>query len=201
MDALFYVVPALITAVTLFIASRVVRRWLQLRGAWNSGLTAEARCLRMFTTTRGGSNDTSVSTTLHHVYEFTTRDGRLIRFEEEDGPATTLEGDIVTVHYSQGAEVFATARRPSPVRSTVATLGALSFLGVVVVFCVGFMLQYSQVVGPGIDFVFGSVEEGWTDGGALPDGEVWTDGDVVIDESGVVIDGGVSTESGVPGMP
>ncbi|MFC9913520.1 hypothetical protein [Streptomyces sp. NPDC059862] len=146
MDALFYVVPGLIMGVALFMAYRVVRRSLQLRSAWTSGLTAEARCLRMFTTTQGGSHDTSVRTTLHHVYEFTARDGRLIRFEEEDGPATVVEGDIVTVYYAEGRELVATARRPSPVRNAAGTLGVLAFLGVIVVFCVGFMASFSTAL-------------------------------------------------------
>ncbi|MGN9756354.1 hypothetical protein [Streptomyces sp. SD31] len=145
MDFFFYAVPGLILAVVLFGAYRVVRRSLQIRRAWNSGLTAEARCLRMFTTTHGGSGDSSVSTTLHHVYEFTARDGRLVRFEEEDGPATTIEGDIVTVHYAEGREVVATAKSPGRAKLAASTIAILGFLGVVAVFCVGFMVTYSQM--------------------------------------------------------
>ncbi|WP_260859984.1 hypothetical protein [Streptomyces cupreus] len=144
MDLFFYLAPGLILAVVLFGAYRIVRRAWRLRRAWNSGLTAEARCLRMFTTTHGGSGDTSVSTTLHHVYEFTARDGRVIRFEEE-GPATTLEGDFVTVHYAEGREVNATARAPRRAGLAASTVAALAFFGVVAVFCVGFMVTYSQM--------------------------------------------------------
>lgn len=114
MDAFFYIIPGLIMAGALFAAYRVVQRWLQMRKAWNSGLTAEARCLRMFTTVHGGGNDTSVRTTVHHVYEFTARDGRAVRFEEEDGPVTRLEGDFVTVYYAEGENVVATAQAPAP---------------------------------------------------------------------------------------
>ncbi|MFI5685762.1 hypothetical protein [Streptomyces sp. NPDC051636] len=145
MEAMFYGIPGLIMGLALFVAYRVVRRSLQLRSAWNSGLTAEARCLRTFTTTHGGGNDTSVRTTLHHVYEFTTRDGRSVRFEEENGPATIVEGDIVTVYYTQGREVAATARRPSPVRNAAGALAMVAFLGVIVVFCVGFMVSYHSM--------------------------------------------------------
>ncbi|WUR86515.1 hypothetical protein OG967_29050 [Streptomyces phaeochromogenes] len=144
MDFMFYAVPGLIMALTVFLAVRVIRRALELRRAWNSGLTAEARCLRTYTTTSGGSGDSSVRTTLHHVYEFTARDGRTIRFEE-DGPGTTLEGDIVVVHYAEGETVKATAQAPSHVRNTASTVGILAFLSVVVVFCVGFMVTYSEV--------------------------------------------------------
>ncbi|MFF5756362.1 DUF3592 domain-containing protein [Streptomyces longwoodensis] len=142
MDVIFSVFPGLIAAGALFTAYRVVYRSAQLRRAWNSGLTAEGRCLRTFTTTHGG-HDTSVRTTLHHVYEFSTRDGRSVRFEEEDGPATVLEGDVVTVHYTQDRDVVATARRPAQARAAAATLGTLVFLGTIVVFCVAFVVTYA----------------------------------------------------------
>ncbi|GGK47845.1 hypothetical protein GCM10010094_04950 [Streptomyces flaveus] len=144
-DLLFYLVPSLILAVVLFGAYSVVRRSLQIRSAWKSGLTAEGRCLRMFTTTHGGSGDSSVSTTLHHVYEFTARDGRTVRFEEEDGPATNLEGDFVTVYYAEGRDVVATAKAPSRARLATSTGASLVFLGVAAVFCVGFMVTHNQM--------------------------------------------------------
>lgn len=151
MDLMFYAVPSLILAGVLFMAYRVLQRSLQIRSAWNSGLTAEARCLRVFTTMHGGGNDTSVRTTLHHVYEFTARDGRTVRFEEEDGPATNLEGDIVTVFYAEGDRVVATAKTPSRGKLAASTVGILAFLGVAVVFCIGFMVTYSQI-SDGFDF-------------------------------------------------
>ncbi|WP_369196525.1 hypothetical protein [Streptomyces djakartensis] len=154
MDVVFYVVPGLIMALALFMAYRVVRRWLQIRGAWGSGLTAEGRCLRAYTTVSGGHGDTSVRTSLHHVYEFITGDGRVVRFEEEDGPGTTLEGDYVTVYYSDGPQVVATAQPPSRARQTLSTVGVLAFLGVIVVFCAGFMTAYSQSFGLYDDIVF-----------------------------------------------
>jgi hypothetical protein len=155
MDLMFYAVPSLILAVVLFVAYRVVHRSLQLRSAWNSGLTAEGRCLRMFTTTHGGHNDTSVRTTLHHVYEFTARDGRTVRFEEEDGPATILEGDFVTIHYAEGDNVVATAKSPSHGKLAASTVFVLALLGVAVVFCIGFTVTYNQMsneFGYGDDF-------------------------------------------------
>ncbi|MGW2524905.1 hypothetical protein ACWC09_49785 [Streptomyces sp. NPDC001617] len=162
MDVFFYLFPCLIMAGALFMAYRVVRRWLQVRGAWNSGLTAQGRCLRMFTTTHGGANDTSVRTTLHHVYEFTTQDGRAIRFEEENGPATHLEGDLVTVYYKDGPNVVATAHAPGrALGQTAATFGILAFLGVIVLFCVGFMVTYAEVFQPIGDALF-SVDDGYT---------------------------------------
>jgi hypothetical protein len=159
MDVVFYVVPGLITAVAVFMAYRVVRRWLQIRGAWNSGLTAEGRCLRTYTTVGGGRGDTSVRTTLHHVYEFIAHDGRVIRFEEDGGRATTVEGDYVTVYYTDGRQVVATAQAPSRVRLAVGAVGILAFLGVIVVFCAGFTAVYGQVFGSYGDIVF-SVDGG-----------------------------------------
>ncbi|MFF1309121.1 hypothetical protein [Streptomyces sp. NPDC058307] len=145
MDAFFYIVPVLIMAGALFAAYGVLRRWLQMRSAWNSGLTAEARCLRMYTTTHGGSGDTRVRTTLHHVYEFTTGDGRVVRFEEEDGPGTTVEGDIVTVHHTAGPEVVATAHAPARAKHAARAFAMLAFLGVVVAFCIGFMVTFTEM--------------------------------------------------------
>ncbi|MFF6913143.1 hypothetical protein [Streptomyces sp. NPDC012466] len=144
MDVMFYGIPGLIMAGVLFMAYCVLRRWLQIRGAWDSGLTARARCLRTYTTTHGGG-DTSVRTTLHHVYEFSTHDGRVIRFEEEDGRGTVLEGDCVTVYYTDGPQVRATAHAPSRGKHAAATFGILAFLGVIVVFCVGFMVVYTEM--------------------------------------------------------
>ncbi|TXS76291.1 MULTISPECIES: DUF3592 domain-containing protein [unclassified Streptomyces] len=141
MDVIFYVVPALIMAGATSMAVLVVRRSLDMRRAWNSGLTAEARCLRSYATTSGGG-DTSVSTTLHHVYEFTTRDGRTIRFEEANGPATVLDGDIVTVHYSADRPQKATAHAPRRGLLAAGTVFVLVFCTVVVLLCAGFMVGF-----------------------------------------------------------
>ncbi|NEC85714.1 DUF3592 domain-containing protein [Streptomyces sp. SID12501] len=174
MDVMFYGVPTLIIVMTVLMAAFVIRRVLRMRRAWNSGLTAEARCIRTYTTTSGGSGDSSVSTSLHHVYEFVARDGRTVRFEEPHGPGTVIEGDYVTVFYSEGERINATAHRPSPVRHGLALAGILGFLGVMVVFCVGFMVTYSQIFEPIGDMFFGddsgysSTDSGTVDG--FPEG-------------------------------
>ncbi|MBW8703189.1 hypothetical protein MBT84_26690 [Streptomyces sp. MBT84] len=144
MDYLFYVVPGLIMIGALAQAVAVVRRSLRLRSNWNSGLTAEARCLRTYTTTSGGG-ETSVSTTLHHVYEFATREGRTVRFEEAGGPRATVEGDIVPVHYTAAHPERATAHAPGRGRVLAGAVGILVFLSVIVAFCVGFMVTYAEV--------------------------------------------------------
>ena len=144
MDVFFYAFPGLIAVAVLFAAARVIRGSLRLRSAWNSGQTAEGRCLRTFTTTRGGG-ETRVYTVRHHVFEFTAQDGRPVRFEEEGCPATIIEGDFVTVYYKAGEEADATAKAPSPLGNATSTAGQLAFLGVVFVFCVGFMVTYHQM--------------------------------------------------------
>ncbi|MFE1880279.1 DUF3592 domain-containing protein [Streptomyces diastatochromogenes] len=139
-ELFFYAVPTLIIAVCGSAAYLLVRRARRLGRTWAQGLTAEARCLRMYTTTSGGGGDTSVRTTVHHVYEFTTREGRTVRFEEEDGPATVLEGDFVTVRYLPEQPQQATALPPSRGKLAFSTGFGLTFLGVVTTFCVGFIV-------------------------------------------------------------
>ncbi|MDQ1038435.1 hypothetical protein QFZ75_004851 [Streptomyces sp. V3I8] len=164
MDLFFYAIPGLILALVLFAAIRVIRRARDLRQVWNSGLTAEARCLRTYTTTSGGSGDSAVRTTLHHVYEFTARDGRTVRFEEEDGPGTTLEGDTVVVHYAEGERVRATAQTPSHRKNAVGAAAVLVLLGVIAVICVGFMVTYTEVSEAGDSLV----EDSGTGYGTFP---------------------------------
>jgi uncharacterized protein DUF3592 len=148
MDWLFYAIPILIIAFALRAAVVVIRRSLQLRSNWSSGLTAEARCLRTYATTSGGG-ESPVSTTLHHVYEFTTREGRTVRFEEANGPRTTVEGDIVTVHYTADRPEHATAHAPRPGKAAAGAVGILVFLSVIVAFCIGFMVTYHEVFADG----------------------------------------------------
>ncbi|WP_405996494.1 DUF3592 domain-containing protein [Streptomyces sp. NBC_00986] len=139
MEALFYVAPVLMIVLVLFGAGAVIRRSRRVNSAWSSGLTAEGRCLRTYTTTSGGG-DTMVSTSLHHVYEFTTREGRIVRFEERGGPGTTLVGDIVTVYYAADHPEQATAHAPSRGKLAAGAGCALVFFGVIVAFCVVFII-------------------------------------------------------------
>ncbi|MEV2215431.1 DUF3592 domain-containing protein [Streptomyces sp. NPDC050997] len=139
MEAFFYAVPLLMIGIVSFAAYATIRRARDVSSAWNSGLTAEARCLRAYTTTSGG-RETSVRTTLHHVYEFATREGRTVRFDETGGPGTTIEGDIVTVHYVADRPERATAKAPAPGKLAAGTGCLLAFFGVMIAFCVGFMV-------------------------------------------------------------
>ncbi|WP_416974955.1 DUF3592 domain-containing protein [Streptomyces sp. 4F14] len=141
MDVIFYLVPSLMLAGALAMAAVVIHRSRRLAAAWNSGLTAEARCLRTYTTTSGSAGEHHhTRTTLHHVYEFTTRDGRPVRFEEENGPGTVIEGDFVTVHYVPEHPERATARPPMRGRLMAESGVLLVFLGVFAAFCVAFMI-------------------------------------------------------------
>ncbi|KRD24346.1 MULTISPECIES: DUF3592 domain-containing protein [unclassified Streptomyces] len=137
----FYIVPTFMIAGVLFAAYKVLGRTRQVRAAWDSGVTAEGRCLRTYTSTSGGGNDTSVSTTLHHVYEFTTRDGRAYRFDESGGPGTVIEGDIVTVFYAPEHPEGATARPPSRGKLAAGTGCLLAFFAVFIAGCVLFMVS------------------------------------------------------------
>ncbi|MGW4041696.1 DUF3592 domain-containing protein [Streptomyces sp. NPDC004721] len=139
MEVLFYVVPLLMIGTAVFLLTRVLRRAREVRSAWGSGLTAEARCLRTYTTTSGGG-ETTVSTTLHHVYEFTTRDGHSVRFEESNGPATVVEGDIVTVYYAAERPERATAHAPARGKLAAESGCLVAFLGVFITGCVIFMV-------------------------------------------------------------
>jgi hypothetical protein len=56
----------------------VVRRTLQRRAAWESGLTAPARVVRAWQTTQMVNN--VPRRVQWHEYDYTTRDGRAVRF-------------------------------------------------------------------------------------------------------------------------
>ncbi|MEV5727161.1 MULTISPECIES: DUF3592 domain-containing protein [Streptomyces] len=139
MEALFQLVPLGVIAVAVYFGFVVVRRHRQISSAWSSGFTAPARCVRSYTTTSGGGSR-AVSTTLHHVYEFTTHDGRVVRFDEEGGPSTTVEGDIVTVHYRPERPEHATARGRAPGRLGLSTGCSLLFIAVFIAFGVVFLI-------------------------------------------------------------
>lgn len=139
MELFLLLVPALMIALVVFAAVKVIGRSREVRRAWSSGLTAEARCLRTYTTTSGGGQS-AVRTTLHHVYEFRTWDGRVIRFDETNGPSTRVEGDIAVVHYTADRPERATAHPTNRSGNAVATVLTLGCLGVVVLFALGFIV-------------------------------------------------------------
>ncbi|MER6380815.1 DUF3592 domain-containing protein [Streptomyces sp. NPDC001250] len=139
-ELFFYLVPGLMIAMAVFALVGILGRTREMRRAWSSGLTAEARCLRTYTTTSGGG-ETSVRTTLHHVYEFTTREGRAVRFEERGGRGTVVEGDVVTVHYAAEHPERATAHAPARGRLAAESGCVVVFLGVFIAGCVAFIVS------------------------------------------------------------
>ncbi|MEU3615970.1 DUF3592 domain-containing protein [Streptomyces sp. NPDC006872] len=153
MEALFYIVPLIMIAGAVFMLYRTLGRARQVSAAWNSGITAEGRCLRAYTSTSGGGGDTSVHTTLHHVYEFTTRDGRPFRFDEGGGPGTTVEGDIVTVYYTPDRPESATALTPGRGRLLAGTGCLVAFFAVFIAFCVFFMVTAHWIFAETDDFM------------------------------------------------
>lgn len=140
MEFFFYAVPILMGAGVIAMAVAVINRHLRMREAWASGLTAEGRCLRTYTTTSGHGDRSHIRTTLHHVYEFTPPAGRPVRFEEQNGPATIIEGDFVTVYYAADRPEAATVQAPDPARSAASLVGVLCFFGVMLAFLVFFMV-------------------------------------------------------------
>ncbi|MEV5491156.1 DUF3592 domain-containing protein [Streptomyces bobili] len=143
MEALFNVVPVLLIALAVYAAVVLLRRSRQVSAAWSRGDTVQARCVRSYTTTSGGG-DSTVRTTLHHVYEFTARDGHVIRFDEEGGPSTTVEGDLVTVHYLPERPQQATAKAPARGRLAASTGAAMLFLAVFIGFAVFLMIAWNS---------------------------------------------------------
>ncbi|MFC4500491.1 MULTISPECIES: DUF3592 domain-containing protein [Streptomyces] len=154
MEIFFVIVPSVMIVGLLVAAWTVVSRSRRAIRAWGSGLTAEARCLRTYTTTStSGGEHHRVTTTLHHVYEFTTREGRAVRFEEENGPGTTLEGDIVTVFHPADRPEHATAKPPARGRLFAESGFLLAFLGVGIAFCVGFMVSAHSMFSESADLL------------------------------------------------
>ncbi|MEV8044948.1 DUF3592 domain-containing protein [Streptomyces griseoluteus] len=145
MDALLYLVPGVITAGCVFGAVQVIRRALRTSRMWAHGLTAEARCLNTYTRTSGG-NDTAVHSTLHHVYEFTTREGERFRFDEAGGDSTVVAGDHLVVRYLAERPQWATALQPARGRLILGTAVLLAILAVVGVGAVLFAVSARSAV-------------------------------------------------------
>ncbi|MEU3753019.1 DUF3592 domain-containing protein [Streptomyces olivoreticuli] len=161
-DVFVLAVPGLMAAGGIAGMVWAVLRIGRLRAAWRSGIEVRGRCLRLYaaTTTRGRRHGAHVSssTTLHHVYEFTTPEGRVTRFEEAGGPATVVEGDTVVVRYPRGRPDRATALAPGDSRTLVGTGVLLVFLTVLVAGCVGFGVFYLSVFKPAKEKVVERIE-------------------------------------------
>ncbi|MFJ8104341.1 DUF3592 domain-containing protein [Streptomyces sp. NPDC096132] len=115
----------LMVVLCLVAGGSVVHRALRRRAAWN-GLSASGRVVRAWETT-----ETVVSAARRvrwHEYEFTTHDGRVVRFTESGGPSSRDAGDEVRVHYTADAPERATASEPRHGRNLAgAVLGVACF--------------------------------------------------------------------------
>ncbi|MFJ6846174.1 DUF3592 domain-containing protein [Streptomyces griseoluteus] len=145
MDAFLYLVPGVIMAGCVFGAVQVIRRALRTSRMWAHGLTAEGRCLNTYMKTSGG-NDAAVRSTLHHVYEFTTREGERFRFDEVGGDSTVVAGDHVVVRYLAERPQWATALRPAKGRLILGTGVLVVFMGAIAVGCVLFAVSAHSAV-------------------------------------------------------
>lgn len=145
MDALLYLVPGLIIAGCVSGAVQVIRHTLRTDRAWTHGLTAEGRCLNTYTKTNG-SRDTAARRTLHHVYEFTTREGERVRFDEIGGDSTVVPGDHVVVRYPAERPQWATALPPARGRLILGSAVLVAFMGAVTVGCVLFAVSAHSAV-------------------------------------------------------
>ncbi|MFI7504654.1 DUF3592 domain-containing protein [Streptomyces sp. NPDC049687] len=105
----------------------IVRRTLQRRAAWESGLTAPARVVRAWQTTQIVNNTARL--VYWHEYDYTTRDGRAVRFTEGGGPRDRGVGDEVRVHYTAEEPERATASVPQAGRDTASMVFGLVVLG------------------------------------------------------------------------
>ncbi|MER7836852.1 DUF3592 domain-containing protein [Streptomyces sp. NPDC096040] len=155
MQAFFYVLPGIFVVLGVLGMVKTLRRSRRISRTWRHGRTAEARCLRAYTTTSGGG-ETAVSTTLHHVLEFTTAEGRAVRIDERGGLSTVVEGDFVTVYYLPESPEKATAQPPARGRLAASTGCAVVFFAVFIGFALAFMISvhwgFSQMgTGTGTD--------------------------------------------------
>ncbi|WP_067536841.1 hypothetical protein [Nocardia crassostreae] len=155
MSVLFFIVPSAIMAGVLLIPYSVIAQAIRSRRdeagrrlVWTTGRTAAGRCVRVFTKTHGGSGNSRVWTTLHHVYEYTPGTGRAVRFEESGGSSTIVEGDAVAVRYLDIDDtLIATTREPGPARpaaTAAAVAFSLIFAALAWAICLGGMLSYAQ---------------------------------------------------------
>ncbi|MEU7043171.1 DUF3592 domain-containing protein [Streptomyces varsoviensis] len=132
-SALVLAIPALMACLALYGIGRVAERRRRLTTLWRTGLTAQGRCLRAYATSRGGDGGPAV---LHHVYEYRTRDGRPVRFEETGSPASVMAGDTLTVRYLPDQPEQATALQPDNsgmLRAAAASMAVLTALLAVIV--------------------------------------------------------------------
>ncbi|MFI6344894.1 DUF3592 domain-containing protein [Streptomyces sp. NPDC050560] len=139
MDAMSQLLPILFMCLAVsMLVRRVVKLSRQLR-IWRHGAHAEGRCVRTWVSIRSGRN--GGSSTMHHVYEFRTLAGDVMRFEETEGPATVVEGDFATVTYLPERPERATAKPHREGREYAHAAAEILFLIVFFTFALFFLLS------------------------------------------------------------
>lgn len=131
MDAYFNILMPLLIAVLVWGGFALVRRTKERRAAWESGLTAQARVVRAWATTQMVNN--VARRVQWHEYDYTTGDGRAVRFKESEGPRDRAEGDEVLVYYTQDDPEKATASEPRPGKDMAGTVIGLVLIGACVI--------------------------------------------------------------------
>ncbi|WP_344532156.1 DUF3592 domain-containing protein [Streptomyces albiaxialis] len=142
---MFVVVPAVFMAISGYLICRRLVELRRLIVIWRRGDHAEGRCLHTYTTRRSKS-DGRTFTTRHHAFEFTTRNGERVRFEETDGPRTVGQGDFVPVTYLTNRPDRATARPRKEVREYLLAAGEIAFLMLFFAFAVSFLWSAQEFV-------------------------------------------------------
>ncbi|MEU3354005.1 DUF3592 domain-containing protein [Streptomyces sp. NPDC037389] len=156
-DVFFLALPGLLAAGGIAGMVWAVVRMRRLNAAWRSGVTAEGVCVSAYvvTTSHGHGHGGGPShSTWHHVYEFTTPEGEVLRFEEAGGPRTVVGGDRVVVRYPEERPGRATAIPPGKRNENLFATGCLlAFLTVFVLGALSFIGFYLTVLRPGADAV------------------------------------------------
>ncbi|MEU5537107.1 DUF3592 domain-containing protein [Streptomyces sp. NPDC020362] len=132
MGAFFNICMTAMLAIIVLTAVGLVRRTQQRRAAWASGLTAQARVVRAWTTTHMVNN--VARRVQWHEYDYTTQDGRTVRFKESGGPRERATGDTTLVHYALHEPDKATASATEPGKDTAGTVVWLVVLGAATIF-------------------------------------------------------------------
>ncbi len=142
MDAMFDITMLALLAIFVCCGVALVRRTRQRREAWASGMTAQARVLRAWVTTR--MVNSVVQRVQWHEYDYTTADGRAVRFEESGGPRDQAAGDTVLVHYAPNAPERATTSEPQPGKDMTATAIWLAVMAACAIYLIHEWVELSR---------------------------------------------------------
>jgi hypothetical protein len=140
MDFVFHILFPLLIVLMIWAGWAIVRRAKERRAAWESGLTARARVVRAFVRVQMVNN--VARRIQYHEYDFTTADGRAVRFEEAGGSPSRGMGDETLVYYTRDQPEGATASEPVPGRDMAGTVLGVGILGVGVVILISVMIKY-----------------------------------------------------------